>query len=148
MSQCIALQAYLFTSTKASSIPVIVALTRCRSRIVWLSGSVIGCTIGALMDTESQTGQLHTARHISWRGSQAPYSDVWPPSFPPSHIVHAPLTIRIQSIYLVAGLLFGRRYLACNLYIPRCKQPTSSGLQGTAPSFVPIPKNNIFCSCK
>jgi hypothetical protein len=75
ISQCIAMQAYAFTGTKGRSVPVIVALTRCRSGIAWSSCSVIGYRIGALIDTESQ---LHAARQISWRASQAPYSDVWP----------------------------------------------------------------------
>ena len=99
MSQCIALQAYLFTGTKGKSVPVIVALTRCRSRIAWSSCSVIGHRIGALMGTESRTEQLHAARQISRRGSQAPYSNVWPLPFPPTHIVRALLTIQ-NSKYL------------------------------------------------
>jgi hypothetical protein len=126
MSQCIALQAYLSTGTKGTSIPVIIALTRCRSGITRRSCSVIGYRIGALMDTESQTRVAFlrsTVRQISWRGSQAPYTNGWPPRFHQLILYARLLRFRIQSIYLVAGLLFGRRYLACNLYIPRCKQP-------------------------
>ena len=86
------------------------------------------------MDTESQTGQLHVAREISWRGSQALYSDAWPRRFHQLALYAHLLRFRIQSIYLVAGLLFGRRYSACNLYIPHYKQPPLY-LEGTAPFF-------------
>jgi len=62
----------------------------------------------------------------SRRGSQAPDSYVWPPSVSTnSYRTRASYDSEFKSIYLVAvaGLLFGRRYLARNLYIPRCKQP-------------------------
>jgi hypothetical protein len=53
--------------------------------------------------------------------------------FPPIHTVRAALKNRNSSIYLVAvaGLLFGRRYLARNLY-PAVRN-LSGGLEGVAP---------------
>lgn len=62
-----------------------------------------------------------------------------------SYCTRASYDSEFKSIYLVAGLLFGRRYLACNLYYPAVSN-LSSRPRRSAPSFVPIPINNILCS--
>jgi hypothetical protein len=122
MSQCIALQAYLSTGTKGTSIPIIIALTRCRSGITRWSCSMIGYRIGALMDTESQTRAafLLSGRSLE-RKPRHRTQMVGPLVSTNSYCTHASYDSEFKVFYLVAGLLFGRRYLACNLYIPRCK---------------------------
>jgi hypothetical protein len=149
MSQCIALQAYLSTGTKGTSIPVIIALTRCRSGITRRSCSVIGYRIGALMDTESQTRVAFlrsTVRQSPGEEARHRTQMVGPLVSTNSYCTHASYDSEFK-VFISSQVSFS----VADIWPATSTYPAVSNLMWPrrhSSVFCPIPKNNILCSLK